>query len=154
MMKVAEGEKQFTASVWIITKSSPKKILLVHHKKLGKWMQPGGHVEPFENPVETAIREVKEETGLDIKSLKNEIQIIDDVGSFLPTPKYLMEQTIPAHGRQPRHFHLDINYVLKISEQKLKHNIRESHNIGWFTKKQALELPVHEDIRVIVQELL
>lgn len=151
---VIEGEKEFTASVWLITNSTPKKMLLVHHRKLGKWLQPGGHIERFENPVEAAIREVNEETGVDIRSLKNKVRIIDDEGTFLPLPKYLMEQTIPAKNKQPKHFHLDVNYVIEIPEQKLQHDARESYDIGWFTKKEALQLPIHEDTRVIIQELL
>lgn len=93
--RVLEGEKHFTASVWILNKSNPKKMLLVHHKKLGKWQQPGGHIEQFENAIETAVREVKEETGLDISFLLKQIRIIDKEGSFLPVPRFFMEQTIP-----------------------------------------------------------
>ena len=153
-MKVAEGEKHFTASCWITSIGKPKKILLIHHKKLGRWMQPGGHIEKFENPVDAAIREVKEETGLDISFLADGIQIIDDEGIFLTTPDFLMEQTIPAHGKQPFHYHLDINYVVSVPEQKIKHSIKESHSIGWFTKKEALKLNIHEDTRIIIKKLL
>ena len=152
-MKVQKGEKHFTASVWITTTGKPKKILLVHHKKLGRWLQPGGHIEKFENPVTAAIREVKEETGLDINFLSDGIQFIDNEGTFLTTPEFLMEQTIPAHGKQPLHFHLDINYVVSVPEQDLKHSIKESHNISWFTKKEALKLNIHEDTRHIIKKL-
>lgn len=153
-MKIQEGEKHFTASVWITSTGKPKKILLVHHKKLGRWMQPGGHIEKFENPVEAAIREVKEETGLDISFLADGIKVIDSEGTFLVTPDFIMEQTIPAHGDQPLHFHLDINYVVSIAEQKIKHAVKESHAIGWFTKKDALKLNIHKDTKVILKKLL
>lgn len=153
-MKVSEGEKHFTASCWIISTGSPKKILLIHHKKLGRWMQPGGHIERFENPVDAAIREVKEETGLDIGFLADGIQFIDSEGTFLTRPDFIMEQTIPAHGNQPLHFHLDINYVVSVAEQEKKHAIKESHGIGWFTKKEALKLKIHEDTRIIIKKLL
>lgn len=72
-----EGEKHFCGSVWVLSKGKPTKMLLVHHKKLGKWLQPGGHIEPTENPVETAVRELKEETGIDISFLLDEIDVID-----------------------------------------------------------------------------
>jgi len=91
--KVIKGEKHFTSSVWILTKNNPKKMLLLHHKKLGKWLQPGGHIEQHENPIETAIREVKEETGIDISFLTDDIQIIDEEGKFLPVPTFFMEET-------------------------------------------------------------
>ena len=99
MRSVVEGEKHFTASVWIVSKGQPKKALLLHHRKFDKWMQPGGHIEKFENPVEAAIREVKEETGVDINFLADEINKLDEVGSLLPVPEYLQEQVIPLIRR-------------------------------------------------------
>ncbi len=152
--KIIPGEKHFTASVWIVAKTNPKKILLVHHKKLGKWLQPGGHVEQFENPLEAAIREVREETGLDISFLSKEAQDIDSESSMLPLPTFLLEQKVSSYQDQPEHFHIDINYVLEVAEQPLKHQIEESHGIGWFSKDEALNLPIHGDTRVILQQLL
>ncbi len=153
-LDVLEGEKHFTSSVWVLTNTSPKKMLLVHHKKLGRWLQPGGHIERFENPIETAIREVKEETGIDISFLSSGIELIDEEGAFLPTPTFLMEQTIASNNKQPKHFHLDVNYVVEVPEQKLIQNMAESHGIGWFTKEKALLLPIHEDTRIIIHKLL
>ncbi|HVF69901.1 MAG TPA: NUDIX domain-containing protein [Xanthomonadales bacterium] len=155
MNKVLPGEKQFTASVWVLTKTKPKKVLLVHHKKYDKWIQPGGHIEHFENPIECAVREIKEETGLDISFINSYMeQTVDGVTSFLKTPDFFLEQRIPAHGEQPEHFHLDHQYIVKVDEQMLKHNISESHGIGWFSKKEALALPIHEDTKIILQKLL
>jgi len=65
-----------------------------------------------------------------------------------------MEQTIPAHGKQPLHYHLDINYVVSVPEQKIKRAVKESRDIGWFTKKNALKLNVHEDTKVIIKKLM
>lgn len=152
--KVVAGEKHFTASVWILSRSAPKKMLLVHHKKLGKWQQPGGHIEQFENAIETAVREVKEETGLDISFLLKQIRIIDEEGSFLPVPRFFMEQTIPANNEDPRHFHLDLNYVVQVPEQKIKHNYLKTRDIGWFTKEEILKLLTHADTKVVVGELM
>jgi 8-oxo-dGTP pyrophosphatase MutT (NUDIX family) len=153
-MNVLPGEKQFTASVWILTRTHPKKILLVHHKKFDKWMQPGGHIERFENPVEAAIREVKEETGLDIHFLQKEILKGGEDAAFLPLPIFFMEQIIPSYKDQPAHFHLDINYVVEVSEQLIKHNIKESHAIGWFTKEEVQNLMTHSDTKDIVAKLM
>ena len=58
-------EKHFTASAIVI--NNERKVLLVYHKKLNVWLYPGGHIEPYETPDETVIREVKEETGLDVE---------------------------------------------------------------------------------------
>lgn len=152
--KVLKGEKHFTASVWILTKSKPRKMLLAHHKKLGRWQQQGGHIEKFENLVDTAIREVREEAGLDISFLIDQIRIIDKEGAFLPVPRFLMEQTIATKSDQPKHYHLDINYVIEVSEQKVARNKKETYNIGWSTKKQIKDLPTHQDTLVVVEELM
>src|SRR3989344_8760909 len=54
----------FTVEVFIVHKN---KILLRMHDKYGIWLSIGGHIELHEDPVEAAIREVKEEVGLDIE---------------------------------------------------------------------------------------
>ncbi len=155
MRKVVAGEKHSTASVWIISKTTPKKILLVHHKKYNKWIQPGGHVEKHENPMEAAVREVEEETGIDISFITTNFkQTKDGITNFLKAPNFLLEQKISAHGQDPDHFHLDHQYVVEIGVQILIHNTKESMGIGWFTKNEALKLPIHEDTKIIIQKLL
>ena len=59
-------ERQYCASAYTIDFKN-KKVLLMFNKKLNKWLQPGGHIEYTETPAETAIRETKEETGIDIQ---------------------------------------------------------------------------------------
>ncbi len=154
MRKTIKGEKHFTASAWIITKSNPKKVLLVHHRKYNKWIQPGGHIEKFENPIEAVIREVKEETGLYISHLKDKVKVLPDGDKFMPSPDFIQEQNIPAHGEEPQHFHLDIGYVIEMKEQELEHNKFELNDIGWFTKKEALKLSIHKNTRLILQKIL
>ena len=54
-------EKHFCVSVYVYDEKE-QKDLLIKHKKMGLWVQPGGHVEPNESMEEAAIREVYEET--------------------------------------------------------------------------------------------
>lgn len=59
-------KKHFCVSVYVYNPKN-SKFLLVKHRKAGKWLQPGGHVEPNEDPEEAALRETFEETGLRVK---------------------------------------------------------------------------------------
>lgn len=59
-------ERQYCASAYTIDFTNGN-VLLMYNKKLNKWLQPGGHIEGFEEPHETAIRETFEETGINIK---------------------------------------------------------------------------------------
>lgn len=56
-------QKHFCVGCFVYDRKD-KKFLLVHHKKLKKWLQPGGHIEPNEDPEQAVLREVFEETGL------------------------------------------------------------------------------------------
>ena len=57
--------RKLCASCYVVDFKA-KEILVVYNKKVQKWLQPGGHSEGDETPLETATREVKEETGIDI----------------------------------------------------------------------------------------
>jgi 8-oxo-dGTP pyrophosphatase MutT (NUDIX family) len=86
----------FTASGFVVSPDR-RSLLLVHHAKLGKWLQPGGHIETDDADVESAARrEVVEETGLsDLESLG----LLDvDIHRF------------PKRGDEPAHDHLDVRF--------------------------------------------
>ena len=70
-------KRHFCASVFVINPKN-KKILLVHHKKFNKWVQPGGHIEDNETPEEAALREVYEETGVKVQLLGRRFPREDD----------------------------------------------------------------------------
>lgn len=61
-------ERQYCASVYVIDFKNDT-VLLMYNKKLGKWLQPGGHIENMELPFETCIREALEETNVNISLL-------------------------------------------------------------------------------------
>ncbi len=86
----------FTASGFVLSPDRTS-VLLVHHAKLDKWLQPGGHVEPEDAGLESAARrEVAEETGVaDLGSMG----LVDiDIHQF------------PARGSEPAHDHLDVRF--------------------------------------------
>ena len=96
-----DREGHVTASA-IVMLPPGDRVVLVSHRKLGGWLQPGGHVEPEDGSVfETALREVREETGLDRLESPLGRSILD-----------LDVHAIPAFGDEPSHFHYDVRFLL------------------------------------------
>lgn len=147
------GEKHYTATVFLITEETPQQVLLVHHRKMNKWMPPGGHQEKDENAYQTAIREVKEETSVDISEYLSSPKQIDDRALSLPLPRYILEERIDARGDQSEHFHLDFIYVVTVPHQEPSHQESESHSIGWFIEDEVKNLPVFENVAVMINAI-
>lgn len=90
-----------TASA-IVARPSGDAVLLVFHRKLSRWLQPGGHVEPEDVSLFAAAqREVREETGLDRFLAPIDDAILD-----------LDVHPIPAWGAEPPHVHFDVRFLL------------------------------------------
>ena len=96
----------FTASVFIVHEG---KVLLHLHKKLGKWLQPGGHIELDEGPIEAAIREAKEETGLDVELVGNQRLPAAGDTDILP-PRF-----VNRHHFNDTHEHIDFTYFATVT---------------------------------------
>ncbi len=109
-----------TGSAWI-TDHHGKSALLVHHKKLNRWLQPGGHADGEENIIEVATKEASEETGLQSLTL-NSKQIFDiDI------------HTIPAHKDVLAHEHYDIRFHF-VADPTEKYTVsHESNNLAWIS---------------------
>lgn len=100
-------------------------VVLHRHRRLGLWLQPGGHLEPGEEPEVAAIREVREETGLDT-----------DLHRAAPTPLH-----VDVHEGGRGHLHLDLRYLLIAPPgAPLRPPPEESQEVAWLTWQQALEL--------------
>lgn len=94
----------FTASAFVLSPERDR-LLMVHHRKLRRWLQPGGHIEDFDRSVEAAARrEVLEETGLAALRLEHDGLLDVDV------------HPIPAHGEEPAHLHHDLRLLFVAEE--------------------------------------
>jgi 8-oxo-dGTP pyrophosphatase MutT (NUDIX family) len=92
-----------TASCFIVDPSRGN-LLLHHHRRLDRWLQMGGHVEPGETPLQAALREGTEESGLaDLHLLRDDIFDIDI-------------HSIPAGRGEPEHLHYDVRYVASTAQ--------------------------------------
>jgi 8-oxo-dGTP pyrophosphatase MutT (NUDIX family) len=127
--------KHFTASVFVVSDS---KVLLLEHKKIASWLPPGGHVEENELPNETAVREVKEETGLDVELIvtddfireKQCITKIDNRATLVPCPWRVLFEEVSGD-----HYHIDFLYLAKISDRMVEsmQGENEDNILHWFT---------------------
>jgi 8-oxo-dGTP pyrophosphatase MutT (NUDIX family) len=126
------GPVHVTGSAIVV---GPRGVVLLEHKRLGIWLQPGGHIDPGETPWEGALREAAEETGL-------------DVGFALPSgdgPSVSDDGVPPlvhvdVHDGGRGHTHLDLRYVVDGGDADPSPPADESQKIGWFTWPDAIEL--------------
>jgi len=149
-------EKHHTVMVLIVTDETPRRALMIESRKHQRWMPPGGHQESDENPLEAAIREVKEETGIDIADYLPKPVVVDEMSSIIPLPSRLVEVRIPPRGSEPEHYHLDSLYIIHVSKPlKAKKNDAELASIGWLSLDDMKDIFVPEDVRqVLRQELI
>lgn len=106
-----------TGSAWIIDKTK-QHVLLVHHAKLQRWLQPGGHADGDENIVAVARKEAEEETGLKDLILLNPLFDIDI-------------HPIPERKDFPKHDHYDIRCLFMADKNDSIIVSEESHAVEW-----------------------
>ena len=100
-----------TGSAWLVTPDRRSTVLL-HHKKLNRWLHPGGHTDGNGNLFEVALHEESEETGLYLFIFILFTNLIFDIDI----------QKIPERGAELTHTHYDIRYIFQIPEINLPGN--------------------------------
>ena len=117
-----------TASAWLIDPGG-SRVLLTHHRKLNRWLQPGGHCDGDPDTSRTALREAAEESGLEVETCSDAPLDIDIHG--IPARKpFPSRKAAPARPAEPAHFHYDVRYALRATSD---HFIvgEESHALAW-----------------------
>ncbi len=106
-----------TASAWLVD-ASGRRVLLTHHRKLGMWLQLGGHADGDSDMIAVALREAEEESGLPGLSIVPDIFDID-------------RHWIPEHKGVPPHWHYDVRYVVWAGQDEVFVVSDESHALAW-----------------------
>jgi 8-oxo-dGTP pyrophosphatase MutT (NUDIX family) len=99
--------RHFTATAFVVRGGA---TLLHWHKRLGQWMPPGGHIEENETPVEAALREVREETGLQCEVIGGSSAHGFAYPEQIEPPYTILLEDIPGPGEP--HKHIDFIYFV------------------------------------------
>ncbi len=138
--------RHFTATAFVIDPRG--RTLLLWHKRLQRWMPPGGHIDPDERPDETARRECKEETGLDVEIIGDAQPDLfvgaAEEGGMLPRPFAMLLEQIPAcpERGEEAHEHMDFLYVARPTnpDQALTLAEAEGSELRWFSAEDVAAL--------------
>ncbi len=124
----------------LVVDAAGARTLLLHHAKLDRWLQPGGHADGDGNLAAVALREATEETGI--------------AGLRVVTPAIDVDvHTIPERGDEPEHLHLDVRFlVLAPVDAVIEHN-DESLSARWAGQEDPAITSSPELSRAVVRAL-
>lgn len=123
----------------------PRGVILLKHKRLGLWLQPGGHVDADEAPWEAAVREAREETGLPVTL----------AASTSGGPQLVH---VDVHDGGRGHTHLDLRYVVRIADTVAGDPDPappdgESQDVFWFAWPAAVERASDDRLKGLLSRL-
>jgi 8-oxo-dGTP pyrophosphatase MutT (NUDIX family) len=114
-----------TGSAFVVCLTTGK-VLLHHHRRLGRWLQMGGHDDGESDPQATALREAREESGL------------EDLVLLSPSILDLDVHAIPAAKGEPPHLHHDVRYAAGTrTPAAIRRDEKESLDLAWFDLEEA-----------------
>ncbi|QCK16442.1 NUDIX hydrolase [Mangrovivirga cuniculi] len=129
----------FTASA-ILIDSAAENILLLHHKKLDRWLQPGGHADGNKCLPEVSMKELHEETNAVSAKLMNIIPFDLDI------------HTIPENKNEPEHQHYDLRFLWITDNLNEVRSNKESKGLKWIPVKELAEFTGGESSFVRIQK--
>jgi 8-oxo-dGTP pyrophosphatase MutT (NUDIX family) len=152
--------KHATASTFVFGRSNGTgewRLGLITHPLFQRPMIPGGHVEPWETPPEAALREVREEAGVDVTLVRAPGAAVPDGMTASPrlvdVPWWIMEQPLDRdnHVFEP-HFHVDHLYVA-VAPDTSQATSGPAHPFRWYGQAELAELNMFEDTQMFAQAL-
>jgi 8-oxo-dGTP pyrophosphatase MutT (NUDIX family) len=149
-------ERHHTATAYVVSRG---RTLLLWHHKLKMWLPPGGHLEPNEDPVQGALREALEESGVEVTVIPPP-DLLDCLGpAILPPPAVILVEDI-VRPDQPFHQHIDHVYFTRAAgpvnfEVAIPHGAHRWVTGGELAESFSLPAPdgtlapVAEDVRLL-----
>ena len=129
-----------TGSAWIADPAGDR-VVLVHHGKIGRWLQPGGHADGDADVARVAWREAREETGLGSLALVNDTVYDVDV------------HAIPARDGEAAHFHYDVRFRFVADPREHPVVTAESLAVRWVGLDEAQSLAPERSVRRMIEKL-
>lgn len=126
-----------TASVFAVDED---KILLIHHKKLDKWLQPGGHCDGNPDTLEVALKELWEETGILVEAEQQEVIDLDI-------------HLIPERKDVPAHYHYDVRYLVKADSKAPIIQNHETNEILWIPFSEIENYTSEDSILRVIERI-
>ena len=121
----------FTGGAWLIDRAG-RRVLLTHHRKLGRWLQLGGHADGDRDLAAVALKEAEEESGLTGLSVEPELFDLD-------------RHWIPARPDVPAHWHYDLRYVVRAGDCEDYVVSEESLDLAWRDIAELLADPSSDE---------
>ena len=142
--------RHFTVAVFVV---HDQRVLLHYHRKLGKWLPPGGHIEDNELPDDAAIREVREETGIRARLVGVRGLPIDDPRQLVVPAGIQVENVYPGHQ------HVDLVYFARpdphdVRSAEVDPCLAESDQVGWYAAAELPALGATDEIKAWARRAL
>ncbi len=118
-----------TGSAWLVD-TELEHVFFTHHRKLNRWLQPGGHSDGDPNTLAVAMREASEESGIEDVFIQPLSDAIFDVDIH----------RIPARKQEPEHLHYDVRFILETDKSHPLKISEESNEIAWVAVKDIPNL--------------
>jgi 8-oxo-dGTP pyrophosphatase MutT (NUDIX family) len=137
-MELQEVGRHFTVAVFVVRDG---KVLLHWHRKLGMWLPPGGHIERDELPDDAAVREVLEETGVEVELVGERREDVEDPLQLHRPAGVQLEDIGPGHQ------HIDLIYFAR---PKGSTDIRDEFSadrVGWYGPEDWDKMQVNAEVR-------
>lgn len=149
---IAAGDvlRHFTVAVFVVDAG---RVLLHFHRKLGRWLPPGGHIEPNELPDEAALREVLEETGIHARLVGRRGLPVDEPRQLVVPAGIQVENIYPGHQ------HVDLVYFAvpdpgTARSAQVDPRLAESDRVGWYDLGDLVGLGVDDEIQAWARRAL